>query len=259
MDSSYNELKGVDEMPGSINTIVSSACRSKRAYALSESFAHTPENIERVKHASNTNLSALLDVEEPVAPIVLPPHESIETNESAFVNIVIRFVFHIALISVFESVFFFLYISKLEDNGIITTVNSIIGNVVNSCRNFTPAEDVIVSDMLSLFINTTNIAKDANNQYSMRTAFNQTLLIRAWVYVGGLCGLFVLLILYVHVRGIKVYWKKLVLENIGLVLMLATYEYMFFSTIIFPYMPITGSEITRNAIENLQTTCGILT
>ena len=258
MDSSYNELKGVSEMPGSLNTIVSSAHRSKRAYAFSESFAHTPENIERVKHNSNTNLSALLDIEERVVPIVLPTHEALETNESVFVNIVIRFVFHIALISVFESVFFFLYISKLEDNGIISTVNSVIENVVNSCMYFTPDEDAIVSDVLSLFINTTNIVKDANNQYSMRTAFNHTLLVRAWVYVGGLGGLFLLLILYVYARNIKVHWGKLVLENIGLVLMLAAYEYMFFSTIIFPYMPITGSEITRNAIENLQATCGIL-
>lgn len=256
MDSSYNELKGVNEMPGSINTIVSNAFRSKRAYALSESFAHTPENMERVKHASNTNLSALLDIE---TPIVLPSHAPIETHESTFINVLIRFVFHIALISVFESLFFFFYISKLEDNGIISTVNSIVGNVVNSCRNFTPTEDAIVSDVLSLFINTTNIATDANNQYSMRATFNQTLLLRAWVYVGGLGGLFVVLILYVYVRGIRVHWGKLILENIGLVLMLATYEYMFFSTIIFPYMPITGSEITRNAIQNLQTTCGILT
>jgi hypothetical protein len=115
-----------------------------------------------------------------------------------------------------------------------------------------------VRDVLSLFVNTTNIVKDANNQYSMRTAFNHTLLLRAWVYVGGLGGLFLLLILYVYARNIKVHWGKLVLENIGLVLMLATYEYMFFSTIIFPYMPITGSEITRNAIQNLQATCGIL-
>jgi hypothetical protein len=266
MDSSYNELKGVSEMPGSLNTVISSAYRSKRAYAFSESFAHTPENIERVKYNSNTNLSALLDI-EPTAPVVLPSfpilpvlpiHASIETNESIFVNIVIRFVFHIALISVFESVFFFLYISKLEDSGIISTVNSVIANVVNSCMYFTPAEDAIVSDVLSLFVNTTNIVKDANNQYSMRTAFNHTLLLRAWVYVGGLGGLFLLLILYVYARNIKVHWGKLVLENIGLVLMLATYEYMFFSTIIFPYMPITGSEITRNAIQNLQATCGIL-
>lgn len=273
MDSSYNELKGVSEMPGSLNTVISSAYRSKRAYAFSESFAHTPENMERVKHNSNTNLSALLDI-EPTTPVVLPAlpalpalsalpiHASIETNEtneSVFVNIVIRFVFHIALISVFESVFFFLYISKLEDSGIISTVNSVIANVVNSCMYFTPDEDAIVSDVLSLFINTTNIVKDANNQYSMRTAFNHTLLLRAWVYVGGLGGLFLLLILYVYLRSIKLHWGKLVLENIGLVLMLATYEYMFFSTIIFPYMPITGSEITRNAIENLQATCGILT
>jgi len=264
MDSSYNELKGVAEMPGSINSIVSNAHRSKRTYAFSESFAHTPENVERMKHASNTNLSALLDM-EPTAPIVLPalpthiPIVIHESHESSFINVLIRFVFHIALISVFESLFFFFYISKLEDNGIISTVNSIVDNVVNSCRNFTPAEDAIVSDVLSLFINTTNIATDANNQYSMRATFNQTLLLRAWVYVGGLGGLFVVLILYVYVRGIRVHWGKLILENIGLVLMLATYEYMFFSTIIFPYMPITGSEITRNAIQNLQTTCGILT
>ncbi len=66
------------------------------------------------------------------------------------------------------------------------------------------------------------------------------------------------MVLYVNVRKIKIHWKNLLLENMGLVLMLAAYEYMFFSTIIFPYMPISGSEITQEAVQELQTTCGIL-
>ena len=253
MDSTYNELKGVGEMPGSINTIVSHAHRFKRPYAFSESFAHTPENIERVKRASNTNLTTLLEIDEPVAAIVN------ETNESCFINILMRFIFHITLISIFESAFFFLYISKLEDNGIVSTLGSIITNVVGACINFTPEEDIIVSDVLSMFINTTSINNDATQQYIIRTAVNHGLFIQAWTYVGGLSGVFVVLVIYVNVRKIKVLWKNLILENIGLVLMLATYEYMFFSTIIFPYMPISGSEISQEAIHKLQNSCGVLT
>ncbi len=51
---------------------------------------------------------------------------------------------------------------------------------------------------------------------------------------------------------------KLVLENLVLVTILAAYEYTFFSTVIFPYNPITGQEILRNAVFTLQSDCGLL-
>jgi hypothetical protein len=247
----YTELKSLEDMPGSINNLVSDAHRFKRPYAFSESFANTPENIERAKRSSSAN-TTLLEIEEPVVA------QPAETNEAFFTNILMRFVFHITLISIFESVFFFLYISKLEDNGIILTVGGIIDNIVDSCRNFTAEEDAVATDILSVFINTSDISNDANKQYAIRVGFNGRLFVRAWTYVGCLGGLFLLMVLYVNVRKIKIHWKNLLLENMGLVLMLAAYEYMFFSTIIFPYMPISGSEITQEAIQELQTTCGIL-
>jgi hypothetical protein len=52
-------------------------------------------------------------------------------------------------------------------------------------------------------------------------------------------------------------WKKLVLENLVLVAILGAYEYTFFSTVIFPYTPITGDEIARNAVYEFQGQCGL--
>jgi hypothetical protein len=40
--------------------------------------------------------------------------------------------------------------------------------------------------------------------------------------------------------------------------MLAIYEYMFFSTIIMPYLPISAEEIERNIVYELQNECGLL-
>jgi hypothetical protein len=81
---------------------------------------------------------------------------------------------------------------------------------------------------------------------------------RSWIYVGGLSGLFLLLTSVALARKIRVKWKKLVLENLVLVAILGAYEYTFFSTVIFPYTPITGDEIARNAVYEFQGRCGLL-
>jgi hypothetical protein len=155
-------------------------------------------------------------------------------------------------------VFFFLYISKLEDNGINHTIGSFITDAVDSCNNLTSVERNITNDFLDLFINGSQIIAAGNAAEADRAATNTALNMRSWIYVGGLSGLFVLLTVAAKLRKIQIKWGKLILENIGLVTLLAAYEYTFFSTVIFPYGPITGAEIARNAVYELQSECGLL-
>jgi hypothetical protein len=264
MDDAYVELKGVPEMKGSLNSIISSQKRLRRPPSLSESFAWEPENVLRAT-ASNTSLDLMMA--PATSPQTLTPQTSPQTlekatkclcNETKVLNYVLRFLFHITLISIFESVFFFLYISKLEDNGINNTVGTFVSNAVSVCENFTEPERTITNDVLSLFLNSSIIIQQGNDAFSTRTAINKVLFSRSWIYVGGLGGIFTLLTIVALLRKVHIKWKKLVLENICLVLMLAAYEYTFFSTVIFPYDPITGPEIARNAVYELQESCGIL-
>lgn len=245
MDSKYKELVAVEDMRPSINTMISSAHRFYRPPSLSESFAFTPENIER---AATLSPRPLIQIQEviAVAPVEI---------KYPFIDTTVQFVFHITLISVFETVFFFLYVSVLEDSGIEKTLSGFIQKAVDTCVQLTPNERTIVSEVLSAIINASNIHENARQEYQMRNSFNKNLSMRAWLYVGALSTIFISLIIYVRVKKIPIRWKKLIVKNIGLVFMLALYEFMFFMTIISPYMPISGSEVAESAVNDLQSQC----
>lgn len=265
MDDAYVELKGVPEMKGSINTVISAQRKLYRPPSLSESFAWTPENVLRA-NASNNSLDLLVIPQSPsnqTSPrtdvqITPPPNVTTKWNKTKFINYTLRFLFHISLISIFESVFFFLYISKLEDNGINRTVGTFVNDALDVCMNFTSQEQTLANDVLRLFLNSTEIIDQGNAAYTSRSALNQVLFVRSWMYVAGLGGLFTFLTMISLFQGIKIKWRKLILENIALVTLLAAYEYTFFATIIFPYNPITGEEIARNALLEIQGNCGLL-
>ena len=259
MDSAYVEMKPPLEMKGSINSVISLKKHNRRPPALSESFAWEPENVERAKNLSSNTLDLLVETGSPqVSPPPEPPKAQ-RARETKIFNITLRFVFHIVLISIFESVFFFLYVSMLEDNGIQNTVGGFVQDAVSTCVNFTIPEQQITSDVLSLFLNASQITAAGAAALQNRTVLNRRLFNMSWIYVGSLAAFFVLLTIAAKLRRIKIKWKKLVLENIGLVVMLAAYEYTFFSTIIFPYNPITGAEIAQGAVYELQDRCHILT
>jgi len=246
MDAVFVEMKDVEELRGSINAKVSLANRLKRPMALSESFAYSDENLSRFENAKDSPVST----------------ENLEVNNEIFLyslNTVMRFLFHIVLISVFESLFFFIYVSTLEDSGIEKTVGGFINSAVDSCTNFTPSEALVATDILSLFINSTQTIQQGQIAFEHRKVFNSNLFVRAWIYVGCFGTVFVLISACVLYKKIKIQWKTMLVENIGMVLMLAAYEYMFFSTIIFPYQPISAAEISENAIEDLQQSCGLFT
>jgi hypothetical protein len=281
MEDAYFELKAVPEMKGTINSVISSNRKLYRPPSLSESFAWTPENVLRATEpnrlsadlviasfsrsekegASNTSLDLLVAPSPQVSP---PPpqeeaHKTSVCNSGRLVNNGLRFLFHITLLSIFESVFFFLYISKLEDNGINSTVGSFIKDAVDSCSNFTVPERAITNHVLMLFLNGTQIIVAGNAAEQSRAGTNSVLLTRAWIYVGALSGLFTIAVGVAKLRKIKIKWTKLLVENAILIGLLAAYEYTFFSTVIFPYNPITGPEIARNAVFELQDQCGLLT
>lgn len=260
MDDAFQELKGVPEMKGSINTVISTQRKFYRPPSLSENFAWTEENVLRT-NASNTSLNLMVS---PQRSPLSPPKQvhvpnKIVCSTSKLLNYILHFLFHITLISIFESVFFFLYISKLEDNGINRTVGTFVNDIVLSCSNYTPIERNITNDLLSLFVNSTIVIQQGNDAFTARSVINNGLFLRSWIYVGALGGLFIVFTIIGYIHKVEIKWGKLIFENLFLVTLLAAYEYTFFSTVIFPYNPITGQEILRNAVFDLQAQCGLLT
>lgn len=257
------ELKNVDSMPGSINQLISTNKRLKRPPSLSESFAWTPENIERANQIPLISSAEKLSIVQEELPVL----ESIVSDidwpkhwryEKQIVETIIKLLFHITLISIFETLFYFLYVSSLEDNGIETTVNTFINGAANGCANMNGNQIEIIDYLLSPYINGTEVIIEGNIAESERLSYNESISKRAWAYVGGVIGLFIVATVYVRVRKIGIRWKMIILENLAMVVLLALYELMFFNTIIYPYHPISTSEIERNAVEKLRASCGIL-
>jgi hypothetical protein len=169
------------------------------------------------------------------------------------------FLFHVWLISIFETVFFFAFISKSEDQGILKTVDHYIFSVTNACSQWSPNTTAFVNEILPALVNSSDIATEASQALTQRNATNEKLLIQAWMYVVGIASLLV-------GAGAVAWWKrlltrrnvvKILLENFGLVALLGIYEFVFFRTIIYNYEALSASEISGDAIQTLRAGCGL--
>jgi len=258
MNENANELKTVDSMPGSINELISTNNRLKRPPSLSESFAWTPENIARANLIPLISSVDRVDIDDIYPVVVVEPGIKYWRYEKQIVEVFIKLLLHILLISIFETLFYFLYVSALENNGIEATVNIFINEAVTNCMNISPLEIQIIDDFLEPYINASQVITEGNNAGIQRMIYNELISRRAWAYVGGLMGLFSVLTVYIRCRRIKINWRYIIFENTAMVLLLALYEMMFFNTIIYPYEPISTDEISRDAIRKFQGSCGIL-
>ena len=191
-------------------------------------------------------------------PLPLPPSRPIYVAKYLQVlQFLYPFLFHITLISIFESVFFFAYVSSLENNGILNTIQSYVNPLLQGCWNWTLQDKDTVEDILNLLSNGTTLSQQANEAETSRSTSNAILLHRSWGYVGGLAGITTLM------TGILVWkkhppkWKSLLIEQGTMVLLLAAYEWIFFRTIVLPYKAISSVEINEFVVSEFQTICNI--
>jgi hypothetical protein len=168
-----------------------------------------------------------------------------------------RFIFHIFLISIFEALFFFAFVSKDEDNGILLTTNYFTNSILDSCTGLNSSELEILNSVFSKFVNSTQVVLDGSFAASHRSNFNRRLFMIAWNYVGGLGGLGLSLLLFSKFMKFRIKWGNVVLENFALVAFLGIYEFMFFETIIKKYSSETPQEISALFVLGLQRRCGL--
>lgn len=181
------------------------------------------------------------------------------TYEKQVVSILIKLLLHITLISIFETLFYFLYVSSLENNGIENAINTFINGTIEDCYNMTVEQIEVVDNVLETYINASDVIQKGKTEELVRYKYNNHISNIAWGYVCGLSGLFVILSVYTRVRRIEINWKNMVLENLAMVILLGLYELLFFNTIVHKYLPISTEELAQSAIEKLQTACRVLT
>jgi hypothetical protein len=111
----------------------------------------------------------------------------------------------------------------------------------------------VIEWMIAPYVNSTE--ERGNLAAQKRASFNHELLLLSWYYVAGLVAAFLVAAGTGCYRRLSIPWRRLLLENCGLVLMLGLFEGLFFTTIVYPYLPVTSQEIAASTVSQLQSTC----
>lgn len=200
------------------------------------------------KLPSINNLSAS------VSPVASLP---VDRKESQLINKLVSITVHISLISVFENIFFWQFISKSEDTALQVTIDNFLQGTLNQCNTWSPNATQLIADLFQIFINQTLIQQQATIASNTRNQINYTLFVQSWLYYVGLLSIVVVISSITYYKKYKIKWKEVAVDNILLVVLLGIYEFTFFKTIAMQYGNITLPELENNIINLLQNQCNI--
>ena len=180
------------------------------------------------------------------------------TVAETWYNRLLGFAFHITLISIFETVFFFEFISRSEDTGLQKMLKGYINGILTTCDTWSPNTTLFVNDVLSELINTTTVYQQDQQAVLTRHSENSGLQVQAWLYVGGLASITVVAGVLGHQASLRLAWKRILIDNALMVTLLGIYEFLFFKTIIYNYQNLSLPELNEYVVNQLQQTCDLL-
>jgi hypothetical protein len=162
----------------------------------------------------------------------------------------IKAAIHIFLVSVFETIFFFQYVSQRENSGVLQTINTYYEPIVQSCPNWNNQTKAFIFEVLEA-LNYQNVESLGAAGKATREATNQALLGNSLI---GSAVCFAVLLGgtgYLTYKKTPVRWWVIVVENISMVVMLGLYEYIFFHFIIYNYGTISTPELNSYIVKGL--------
>ncbi len=239
-DGSYIRLQDMDEL-----AMADTAKASSRPQAFSDSFLIIP-------HVFTPGTP-------PASPALTVPFSAFRPRFDCawWAEKVISICLHISLISLFETVFFFAYISRTEDTALLKAVGGFVGGFETACAAWPPAETAIVHDIAEALVNTSAVAAEAGAAAVQRAIYNAALERQAWAYFGGLAGATTLLIAVSAKKRYTIQWRRIWAENVALVGLLGVYEFLFFRTIVYNYTSLTAAELKWDALRQVNASCAI--
>jgi len=167
----------------------------------------------------------------------------------------LRFSLHLTLISLFETLFFWSFISKSEDAALINLIDNYATGLLSKCTNLTINQQTVLKEIIDTFINQNAVDTAGIDALNERTAINNVLIRNSWIYVGALLTLFTTLSTVGHLKRYKTEWSLLIGENVALVVLLGLYEWMYFSTIVLQYQAISMPELDKMVMDKFQDQC----
>lgn len=167
----------------------------------------------------------------------------------AIVLFVMKGCIHIFCISGFETLFYFLYVSQSENQGILTTINTYWKPILNDCAHWGNLTREVLYEILSTELNKTTIDARGDQATRDRLAYNGYLLHWSISYSGICLGAFLVTVGIVYWKCIPVPWKRLFAESLMFVVLLGLYEYFFFRTIIYNYDTLSTPELNQYLVD----------
>lgn len=238
----------------SINSAIANKKGSNQSLALLEDLAQ-PFLVRDVSGISqNTKISGIWHSAK--HSVLREPDTQKSLKESQLINKLISITVHVSLISVFENIFFWQFISKSEDTALQVTIDSFLQTTLSSCHSWGNATQ-IVRDLFNLFVNQTQINQQAIQASNARSQINYNLFVQSWLYYIGLISLVIISSIVTYCKKYRIKWKEVATDNILLVVLLGLYEFTFFKTIAIQYVNITLPELENHIVNELQNQCGI--
>jgi len=202
-------------------------------------------------------LSPKTDIDEFTQPRPPIPSRTFTVAETWY-NRLLGFAFHITLISIFETIFFFQFVSQTEDKGLQKMVEGYINGILTSCDTWSSNTTLFVNDVLTDLINATAVYQQNQQAVQNRHSENDALQVKAWLYVIGLASVTGVTIVLGHQASLRFAWKRILVDNALMVTLLGIYEFLFFKTIIYNYQNLSLPELNEYVVNQLQQTCALL-
>ena len=221
---------------------------SRRPPSYSDSFIHLPNN-ERPILAPLTS-EAYIELPVPLSA----PITALEQGKPTYHKIVLFVIkgsLHIFFISTFETVFYFLYVSRSEDNGIKGTIDAYYLPIINTCSNWSNLTHALMLDVLTYEVNISTIDSLGSAAGAQRNSQNGALLNTSILYSVICLGTFLGLTVFSHFKKIEIDWTRLLQEHSAFVILLGFYEYFFFRTIIYKYITLSTPELNQYIVDGL--------
>lgn len=161
----------------------------------------------------------------------------------------IKSAIHIFLISVFETIFFFKYVSITENQGILKTINTYYQPIISNCSSWTPSQKEFIEYLLTQDLNYTEVEQSGLESEILRQKYNRNLLWES-LSASGIClGIVCLGAGWMAWKKVPVRWFVVFGENLSMVILLGLYEYIFFQYIIYNYDTLSTPELNAYLLK----------
>lgn len=162
---------------------------------------------------------------------------------------------HVLILFSFLTIFFFAFISHLEqktvNDQLTNAINNQVDNILNNIDKYVPdgtnIEWKVINDIA------VKIQNDAIGEAPDVKQNHRTLMIIGICAIIGLFVIFSSLYVYFGVyKGMDINWKRIVAENLIVFGFVGIIEYLFFTKIATKYIPVTPDLLTKTILDRVK-------